>query len=57
MPRYDKVAVGYMTDAEAALLYTKRARELEANQRYKEAEKMYLTVKVGGGGGGAMQVE
>ena len=40
-----KVAVGYMTDAEAALLYTKRARELEANQRYKEAEKMYLTVK------------
>jgi intraflagellar transport protein 172 len=40
-----KVAVGYMTDAEAALLYTKRARELEANQRWKEAEKMYLTVK------------
>ena len=48
MCRYDEVAVGYMTDAEAALLYTKRARELEANQRYKEAEKMYLTVKVRG---------
>eukprot|EP00959_Pyramimonas_sp_CCMP1952_P409339 8578577-Pyramimonas_sp.AAC.1 len=40
-----KVAVGYMTDQEAAILYTKRARELEAQGKYREAEKMYLTVK------------
>ena len=42
-----KVAVSYMDDNEIDTLYTKRARELEAAHRFKEAEKMYLTV--GGG--------
>eukprot|EP00854_Cymbomonas_tetramitiformis_P006568 gene6568-7868_t len=40
-----KVAVTYMTDQEAAILYTRRARELEGQGKFKEAEKMYLTVK------------
>lgn len=40
--RYDaaqKVAMGHMTDAEIELLYTRRARELEAQQRLREAER------------------
>eukprot|EP00951_Prasinocladus_malaysianus_P046312 scaffold636442_cov46-Prasinocladus_malaysianus.AAC.1 len=40
-----KVAMGYLTDSEVHILYTKRARELEAGHKFKEAEKMYLTVK------------
>eukprot|EP00191_Tetraselmis_sp_GSL018_P001208 CAMPEP_0177614748 /NCGR_PEP_ID=MMETSP0419_2-20121207/22933_1 /TAXON_ID=582737 /ORGANISM="Tetraselmis sp., Strain GSL018" /LENGTH=1707 /DNA_ID=CAMNT_0019112051 /DNA_START=174 /DNA_END=5298 /DNA_ORIENTATION=- len=40
-----KVAMGYLTDSEVHVLYTKRARELEAQHKFKEAEKMYLTVK------------
>ena len=40
-----KIAVGYMTDSDANELYVKRGKELEASARYKEAEKMYLTVK------------
>ena len=40
-----KVAMGYLTDSEVHVLYTKRARELEAVHKFKEAEKMYLTVK------------
>ena len=40
-----KVAMGYLTDSEVHVLYTKRARELQAVHKFKEAEKMFLTVK------------
>lgn len=40
-----KVAMGYLTDSEVHALYSRRARELEAGHKFKEAEKMYLTVK------------
>ena len=34
-----------MTEEASAALYLKRAKELEANQRHKEAEKMYLAAR------------
>ena len=40
-----KVAVGHLSDNEVSVLFIKRARELEAAARYKEAERMYVTVK------------
>eukprot|EP00899_Mesostigma_viride_P028336 jgi/Mesvir1/8688/Mv02626-RA.1 len=40
-----RVAVRFMSDQEMTVLYTKRARELEAMGKYKDAEKTYLTVK------------
>ena len=40
-----KVAVAHLTDKEVSVLFIKRARELEAQSRFKEAEKMYVTVK------------
>jgi intraflagellar transport protein 172 len=42
--RAHKIAVGYMTDADAKALYVKRGRELESNGRYAEAEKAYVAV-------------
>ncbi|GMH45662.1 hypothetical protein BSKO_13619 [Bryopsis sp. KO-2023] len=39
-----KVAMGYLTDTEVHSLYTKRARELEVEGKFKEAEKLYLAV-------------
>lgn len=46
--RYDnahKVAMGNMTDSEIDLLYQRRARELEAEHRYREAERLYVSVR------------
>ena len=40
-----RVAVHHMSDSEASVIYSRRARELEAAARYKEAERMYLAVK------------
>lgn len=40
-----RVAVAHLTEREASSLYTKRARELEAHGKLKEAERMFLTVK------------
>jgi len=40
-----KLAMGYMNEGEVGLLYINQAQKLEAEGRYKEAEKMYLTVK------------
>ena len=40
-----RVSAGYMTEEASAALYLKRAKELEANQRHKEAEKMYLAAR------------
>lgn len=40
-----RVAVHHMSDQEASVIYTRRARELEAAARFQEAERMYLAVK------------
>ncbi|KAK9829656.1 hypothetical protein WJX72_007146 [[Myrmecia] bisecta] len=40
-----KVAMGFLTDDEVHVLYTRRARELEAQGNLREAERMYVTVK------------
>ena len=40
-----KLAMGYMNEGEVGLLYINQAQKLEAEGRFKEAEKMYLTVK------------
>ncbi|KAJ9515621.1 hypothetical protein QJQ45_021684, partial [Haematococcus lacustris] len=37
-----RVARGYLTDAEMKAFYRKKAREFEASHKYKEAEKAYL---------------
>ena len=39
-----RFAVKYMPDTEVTLLYTKQAQKLESESKYKDAEKMYLTV-------------
>mmetsp|Transcript_15284 Transcript_15284/g.25210 ORF Transcript_15284/g.25210 Transcript_15284/m.25210 type:complete len:1767 (+) Transcript_15284:218-5518(+) len=39
------VAITYMSDSEVASLYISQAQRLEAQGRFKEAEKLYLTVK------------
>lgn len=39
------MAARFGSEAEAAALFTRRARELEAEGRHKEAEKMYVEVK------------
>ncbi|CAD7702008.1 unnamed protein product [Ostreobium quekettii] len=39
-----KIAMGYLTDGEMHSLYTRRAREMEAASKFKEAERMYLTI-------------
>lgn len=39
-----RFASKHMPDSEVSLLYTKQAQKLEGESRYKEAEKMYLTV-------------
>ena len=40
-----RIAAGYMSKSEVQELYAKRGRELEANSKFKEAEKMYLASK------------
>lgn len=40
-----KIATNYMNEGEVGLLYINQAQKLEAEGRFKEAEKMYLTVK------------
>ena len=39
-----RFASKHMPDTEVTLLYTKQAQKLEAESKYKDAEKMYLTV-------------
>lgn len=40
-----KLAMSYMSEGEVGLLYINQAQKLEALGRYREAEKLYLTVK------------
>ena len=40
-----RIAAGYMSKSEVQELYARRGRELEANSKFKEAEKMYLASK------------
>lgn len=40
-----KLAMSYMTEGEVGLLYINQAQKLESEGKFKEAEKMYLTVK------------
>ena len=40
-----KVAVTYMSESDIAMLYITQAQRLEAQHRFKDAEKLYLLVK------------
>ena len=40
-----KVAVTYMSESDIAMLYIPQAQRLEAQHRFKDAEKLYLLVK------------
>lgn len=40
-----KLAMSYMSEGEVGLLYINQAQKLEAQGRFREAEKLYLTVK------------
>lgn len=40
-----KIAVTYMSEAEVSALYINRAQLLESQGKFKEAERLYLTVK------------
>lgn len=40
-----KLAMSYMSEGEVGLLYINQAQKLEAEGRFREAEKLYLTVK------------
>ena len=40
-----KVAVTYMSESDIAMLYITQAQRLEAQQRFKDAEKLYILVK------------
>ena len=40
-----KLAVSYMSEGEVGLLYINQAQKLEGQGRFREAEKLYITVK------------
>jgi intraflagellar transport protein 172 len=40
-----KLAMSYMSEGEVGLLYINQAQKLEAQGKFREAEKLYLTVK------------
>ena len=40
-----KLAMSYMTEPEVARLYTTQAQSMEAEGKFKEAERLYLTVR------------
>lgn len=39
-----KVAISYMGESEVSMLYISQAQRMEAKQKFKEAEKLYVTV-------------